>query len=590
MTNKLSLLLTLLAFSFGVLSSLAQVDLNQKISIELHDKPIKQILKTLEQENNFYFAYNPDDLGIEKNITIKQKKASIKNVLNEVLESRFTYKSIGNHIILNLKDQVSTIQTYTIRGTVHNTNNIPLDSVIIYALKDKRAVISREDGTYTINLKTRPQYINISRPHFKDTLILAEDITNGIVIYLQPQLLVKKIEPAQLQSIETNFEDLNLVKSLIPQQSVYVAQQIKVRDFRPVQFSFIPGFGTNNFCSGLQNNNFSLNLLAGYSNGLRGLEIGGLANIIHENMNGTQLSGIANIVNGNTNGLQIAGIVNYNFDILRGAQIGGIANITHDKTKGFQFGGIFNMNKGDMSGIQVSGIVNINTDHVYGMQLAGITNTCKETVTGAQVAGITNVCSNDVKGLQISGLLNKTKILSGVQVGLVNIADSVEAGLQLGLFNIVKNGYRAFELTSDETYAFDLYYKTGGKKLYSLINIGIDQQKVGGGYGIGLIQPLFTKLSVSIDGVSTAMLSTDAENVYQGQKSSARLAINYDFLKYFGITTGVSFNYFEPYNDNKESAASERWAFQSDSSNILSQSVQNNQNAKWIGWFIGIRL
>jgi hypothetical protein len=73
MTNKLSLLLTLLAFSFGVLSSLAQVDLNQKISIELHDKPIKQILKTLEQENNFYFAYNPDDLGIEKNITIKQK-------------------------------------------------------------------------------------------------------------------------------------------------------------------------------------------------------------------------------------------------------------------------------------------------------------------------------------------------------------------------------------------------------------------------------------------------------------------------------------------------------------------------------------
>lgn len=629
MRSKIFHIIIFLAFTCGIQNANAQANLQQRISINVQDLPVTQVLSIIEQEYDYYFAYNPIYLPKGK-VTINRENTPIKHILNEILESKFSYNLIGNHIILNPKSQQAISKTYTITGTISNIDNIPIDSVIIYAVKDQKAVITDKNGQYSINLQKQPQYINISHPYFNDTLILTETLIEGITIRLQTKqhqvfddIEITKLEANlhEIQQEKSTFENVELVKRLVSQEAIYVANHLEVRKHSPAQLSFVPWFGSNAKHKGLQTNVLSINVLAGYSGGLCGLEVGGLANIIQKDVIGVQVGGLTNIVNGNTNGAQFGGILNYNFGYLNGIQVGGIGNISLNTTRGIQAGGIFNINKGDIAGLQVSGITNINpgsvkgvqisgiynfTPSVSGVQIAGILNTSNVKIHGVQIAGISNFASStkgvqlsgfmnfssgNVSGMQIAGIINKAKVLNGVQLGIINIADSVENGLQFGLFNIVKNGYRAFELTTNETYAFDFLYKTGGKKLYSILNIAVDKNEVGAGYGLGLVQPMFNNLSASVDGISTAMLfSNDTENIYQGQKTSIRIALNYDFYKHLGLTSGVSFNFFNPYHDSENSSSGNELTFSGNSNNLITQSIETNQKAAWIGWFVGIRL
>ncbi len=581
MKNKIFHIILLFTLAFVVNNARAQINLNKKISINIQNLPVTEILSIIEQENNLYFAYDPEQVTTGKLLSINKENTSIRNILNEILESRFTYKPVGNHIILNLKSQALTIQTYTISGTILNVDNMPIDSVIIYAVKDKSAAISDKNGSYTINLQSRPQFINISHPRFKDTLILAETIEKGIIIELHPkEEHVKNNIDVKLDSklpeikpTKTSFEDIGLVSRIVPPEAVYIANQIKVNEHVPIQFSFIPGLGTNSLYKGLRTNIFSINLIAGYSGGLYGVEIGSLANIIQNDVIGAQFGGLTNIVNNNTVGVQVAGLTNYTFGYVKGAQIAGIGNIGRSTFTGAQLGGIFNINRDNISGVQIAGICNIATS-----------------IKGLQLSDIANISTGEITGVQFSGIFNIAKKINGLQLGLINIADTVEKGLQIGLFNIVRNGYCKFELTSNETYAFDFFYKTGGKRLYSTLNLGFDKNEVGIGYGIGLFQPLYKKLSLSIDGMSTAMLSTDAQNTYQGNKVSARLALNYDFSEHFGITTGISANFFNPNDENENITSSNGIEFKSNSNNLIDKAIETNESVAWIGWFVGIRI
>ena len=55
--------------------------------------------------------------------------------------------------------------------------------------------------------------------------------------------------------------------------------------------------------------------------------------------------------------------------------------------------------------------------------------------------GVANITKGDpIEGVQVSGILNYTRIPKGIQVGLINIADSSD-GYSIGLINIVRKGY-----------------------------------------------------------------------------------------------------------------------------------------------------
>ena len=104
-----------------------------------------------------------------------------------------------------------------------------------------------------------------------------------------------------------------------------------------------------------------------------GLQVSGFSNVAYDGMKGVQLSALNNIVIGEANGLQLTGFTNQNVgtlkgvqmafrnetDTLRGVQIGLFNYVTHDYQKGVQIG-LVNYSRDTQS--KRYGLINVNPD------------------------------------------------------------------------------------------------------------------------------------------------------------------------------------------------------------------------------------
>ena len=82
------------------------------------------------------------------------------------------------------------------------------------------------------------------------------------------------------------------------------------------------------------------------------------------------------------------------------------------------------------------GVINGSKGQSAGLAL-GLLGNYSENFNGIQLAWLGNYASGKLTGVQWSAV-NYAATLNGVQLGLVNIADTAEQGVQLGLFNVIK--------------------------------------------------------------------------------------------------------------------------------------------------------
>jgi len=306
---------------------------------------------------------------------------------------------------------------------------------------------------------------------------------------------------------------------------------------RTFQFTFITPLGTNGVESGNITNNLSLNLLAGYNGGLKGVEVGFFANILKGNMDGAQFAGFSNINLKTGKGFQGAGFLNYNHNGFRGAQLSGFANVVLSNANGFQGSTFANVVNGNLKGAQLSSFVNVVTDSIDGFQGAVFANYSKSNTHGqvsgfanfnfsdtkgpqiavfgnintgnlssVQLSGFANINTKSLHGAQIASFFNYAKKLNGLQLGVFNYVDTLEKGASVGLISFVRNGYHVFEISSNESMYGVLSYKTGTRSFYNILSLGAsaknDRIYWGWGYGIGTIVPINGKTDINFEATS----------------------------------------------------------------------------------------
>lgn len=264
-----------------------------------------------------------------------------------------------------------------------------------------------------------------------------------------------------------------------------------------LQVSFLPFFGTRGSRE-VVNVDLSLNILSGIVNNVNNFEIGGLANIDRGNVRNVQLAGIQNVVAGSVYGFQVAGIGNISRG-LTGTQLAGITNVVIGNASGCQISGNVNIAK-QFHGLQIAGIVN-QAYNVNGIQIAGIANNSNHS-SDVQIAGIVNNCK-DTSNVQISGIVNKTSYNKGLQLSLINIADSA-SGIPIGLISIVKNGYHRVEVSADEIFYTNVAFRTGISSFHNIVTIGIKPDNFSFplwtiGYGVGSVFGNGKKLQYNFD-------------------------------------------------------------------------------------------
>jgi TonB-linked SusC/RagA family outer membrane protein len=154
---KLTLMLTL----FFALNAASAV-YSQKTSLTLNLKSVtlEKVFDAIEKETGYSFFYNLDRIDLDKKITIQVNDKPITEVLNEILDfSRVDYRIIDNSIIIMQAKKVLEAKVQqkriTVTGKVMEKNGDPIAGVNVYD-KDNptKGVITSSDGSYSITVSS----------------------------------------------------------------------------------------------------------------------------------------------------------------------------------------------------------------------------------------------------------------------------------------------------------------------------------------------------------------------------------------------------------------------------------------------------
>jgi hypothetical protein len=568
---------------------------------------LDNVLEILSNKGDFYFSYNSKVVRKDSLVSLSARNKTVREILGLLFNNTYEFKESGNYVIIRKAPIRMTMVTnkapveekiYSVSGYVFDEQSgVAINNASVYEKKQLASALTDDAGYFKLKLKsskTSAVTLSISKEFYEDTLIMIEPrhnqeltitmmpvekdedkVTIAPEDYLVPDSLRRSVDTiskaAELPADSANVERTGMGKFLLSTKQK--VQSLNLKDFfatRPFQVSLVPGLGSHGKMSGQVVNNFSLNVFGGYTGGTNGMEIGGLFNIDKKEVKYFQAAGIFNVVGGK----------------LQGVQVAGINNTVLDATNGFQAAGISNQVKGQFAGFQVGGIYNHVSDSVKGVQVVGIANFARRKLSGVQIAGVGNLSNKETDGVQIAGVFNYSKKLRGVQIGLINIADT-SAGYSIGLINVVIKGYHKLSFFTNEIVNVNAAFKTGNSKLYSIlqagVNAGTGNRVYSFGYGLGTELNLNKRKTLSLNPELASQYLYLGSWDYLNILSKLYLNLNVKLGKYISLFAGPSFAVYV--SDQKTGIKDYRFPIPPTGYKTISFS---NTVTGWFGWNAGI--
>jgi hypothetical protein len=473
---------------------IAQDDiLDRRVNIDLVDVRVEDALEALASKTRINISYNAAILNADSVITLRAKDVAVGQIVKTILGESIRYKVVGSHLVLTGFDSdPKSKDRYVITGYITDKRTgKKLHNASIYVSGADESALTDHQGFYEIFVSSRDRYVgvNFSKHNYLDTVIVVrpQQDMELIVSLARHEELFPAPSP-EFEARSSEIDSLPLVRFLVPEKQSIWAKNQKYLRRAGLQFSVIPSISTNKLHSGSVTNHFSLNLFAGYSSGLAGVEMGGMLNMLKGDMLGVQAAGLGNISGGEAKGVQLAGLFNNNRGSVYGLQAAGFSNTVLDTVSGVQLAGFSNIAMGQMTGVQAAGFANVSTG----------------SVNGAQISGFANVARGSFEGTQISGFLNYAKKVNGSQIGIVNINDTA-SGMMIGFINWSRTGYHRLEVSSNDMMYLNLAFKSGINRFYNIFKAGIRPTNAQGdflwsfGYGIGFHYKLGEVVFVNLE-------------------------------------------------------------------------------------------
>ncbi|OMP77120.1 hypothetical protein BW716_21320 [[Flexibacter] sp. ATCC 35208] len=483
--------------------SYAQGNLSKTVSVTMTRQPISSVLDAIEIQGDFHFSYVREMVHADSLVSVRANHRTVKQVLDQLFQGSVAYKDAGNQLML----QPNKEKWFYVSGHITDgSNGQPLNNASVYEGVQLISTMTNDQGYYRLRLREKerpmPVMLTVSKELYKDTIMMvASGYDQDISASIKPAapITLGIVDVNQYSRVSDTWFGKVFLSSKQRMQSLNLSRFFANQ---PYQTSLLPGLGTHGKLSSQVVNKISVNFIGGYTAGLNGVEISGAFNIDQKDVRFAQFASLFNLVGGKMEGVQIAGLHNLVIDSVKGLQAAGISNITTKGFVGVQLSTTYNGANGETRGLGASGIVNIYRKNSYGVMMAGVGNMNTTTIQGVQAAGVFNMAemlkgvqvagvvnaADTTEGVQVAGLINVTRVLKGVQVGVVNYADSSD-GYSIGVISIVRRGYHQLLVYNTELLPFNLAFKSGNKKLYSLIIGGASfmegSKAYSFGYGIG---------------------------------------------------------------------------------------------------------
>ncbi|HEV2483523.1 MAG TPA: hypothetical protein VGS79_27850 [Puia sp.] len=422
--------------------------------------PLGQALDSIAARGRFEFSYNSSILPRDSVVKVDLHAQTVRAALDTLLGRSYTYTTQGGYLIIlrgppcPQPPQCSSCPPppssppsspclpapppvaapapiYELSGFIKDKNTAkPVANATVYVKEQLLSVLTDDEGHFRLRLRVRSAYpvLTISKEWYADTdLVVHAGYDQVLQIALAP-VGGTVLDPVYISSpVERTWLGRRMLSARQRIQSLNLARFFTSSTS---QVSLVPWVGTHGRLSGQVTNTYSLNLIGGYSAGVRDLEVGGVFNVDKKDVHNVQLAGVLNLVGGDVHGFQCAGIINY----------------------------------------------------VVGQ------------VRGVQLAAYSNVCRDTLHGVQLGTFVNRARYMAGVQIGLINFADT-STGVSIGLLSFVKHGgAHQLALSVSPVTGLTAEYRVGSQKLNSIFLLSYNpwsiQRPLFYGYGLGKGFPL----------------------------------------------------------------------------------------------------
>ncbi len=223
--------LTILFMFLGLMQLSASVySQNTRLSLDLRNSRVIDVLEEIEDQSEFRFAYSSEYIDLDRRVTVSVDKRSIQDILHQLFdEADVTFTVADRHILLipekMVSESVSGQQPMAITGTVTDTEGAPLPGVTVVIKGTTTGTITGFDGKFTLGnvpdngmlvfsfVGMKPQEIPVAG---KTTFnVVLEDFIFGVDEVVVTALGIKREEKALGYSVQAvSGEGLQTVKGV----------------------------------------------------------------------------------------------------------------------------------------------------------------------------------------------------------------------------------------------------------------------------------------------------------------------------------------------------------------------------------------
>ncbi len=121
------------------------------VNLDIQDKPVREVLKSIEQQTHVRFFYSDDLLAMNNLIDVRAENKNIINVLDDMfLKSPLTYRAYENNLIVIVPREL--LQQKQITGRVTDKDGVPLPGVNVLVTGTTLGTITDGNGNYSIDV------------------------------------------------------------------------------------------------------------------------------------------------------------------------------------------------------------------------------------------------------------------------------------------------------------------------------------------------------------------------------------------------------------------------------------------------------
>ncbi|MBG9375312.1 TonB-dependent receptor [Panacibacter sp. DH6] len=128
----------------------------QKISLKLKKTQITDVLVSIEKQTNYRFLYNNDLLDLKQKVSLNVQDAELKQVLDRLFaETALSYELMQNNLIVIKETADGTNEVKAvIKGKITGENNAPLSGVSVMVKGTNRGTTTDAQGNFSITVES----------------------------------------------------------------------------------------------------------------------------------------------------------------------------------------------------------------------------------------------------------------------------------------------------------------------------------------------------------------------------------------------------------------------------------------------------